>query len=485
MRTIAKTIFCVFAATVVAMSSANQATAQTDAQMFFHSNFEDSVTITNSNITGADAILPAPNSWNDGGGLRNGKQFSSVGNLLSSGANPNDLDTTNPNAFFGIDKVADPTDPGNSAMRFSINAMPKAGPQNYGRHEHVLWGKRDDTRENSREIYYKFDMYLSPDLEQFANFPGEVSWMMLLEFWNDTNWETPSKPYPYRVSVNLRKNRGLNQPFYINTSSQFGEGRYHNVTGDWWYHPGETPPEGYTVNWGSRNEWVVRSDDPIPLGEWLTCEVYYKAGGRNEGEFYFAGTRPNGEKLVFCDKTGPDKGETNEDNRGTTANPYNPNKPGVAQWNPFKLYTAANNIRFINDLNVANINNGTPTNYAIEVLWDNVEYWTTMPKPGATSNLPATIETGKPLVFTGTLSEMNVHLKPGVRLIGKTGDALVNIPGKIKITPTGDMLTRGNYTAEFDATSFAGIPGGEYEIQILSSNKVVYSKKIAISAEVR
>ena len=298
-------------------------TSFTKAQLLFHSGFEDGVIISNTSITGADSNLPAPNSWDDGGGLVNNDRFSSVSNLRGNGdwRNVFEYDTVNPNAFYGIDKVKDPADPNNNVMRFSINAMPAGDASGNGRLEHVIYGKWDDIRETSQEVYYKFDMYLSPDFEQFANYENEVGWMMILELWNDTNWN--SRPFPYRVSVNLYKHSGLNQPFYISTRAQIAEG-WFNAAGDWWYEPGsKSPPAGYTVRWGGNtvSDWFAVSDDPVPLAEWLTCEVYYKAGLKGEGEFYFAGTRQDGKKLVFCDKTGPDKGENGEDNRNITRHP--------------------------------------------------------------------------------------------------------------------------------------------------------------------
>ena len=61
------------------------------------------------------------------------------------------------------------------------------------------------------------------------------------------------------------------------------------------------------------------------------------------------------------------------------------------------------------------------------------------------------------------------------------GASSASIPGKIKITPTGDILTQGDYTAEFDTDSLSGLSCGDYEMQILSSNKVVYRETVRLS----
>ena len=345
-----------------------------EAKLFFHSGFDDGITISNTGITGRDTSLPAPNSWDGKDGLQDGKYFSDVCNIVGNGDGETitDYDTINPKAFYGIDKAKDPANLDNNVLRFSINAMPTGDTSDNARLEHVVWGKREKTQ----EVYYKFDMYLSPDFKQFDNYPDEITWMMILEFWNETNWLT--SPYPYRVSVDLYKPSGLNQPFRIRTRASISGG-WFTEGGDWWYKPNCQPPEEYTIFWefAIGNEWETVSADHIPLGQWISCEVYYKAGGRGEGEFYFAGTTQDGKKLVFCDKTGPDKGETCEDNRVATRHPQSPYTLGVEQFNPFKLYVHETLVRYIDGLNVRNIEAGKPTNYAIEVLWDNLEYWNT------------------------------------------------------------------------------------------------------------
>ena len=81
-----------------------------------------------------------------------------------------------------------------------------------------------------------------------------------------------------------------------------------------------------------------------------------------------------------------------------------------------------------------------------------------MPKAAGTSNLPRTFKAGQPIHFAGTLSEVDVHMKPGVRLVGAAGASFASVSGRIEIIPTGDMLTQGNYTVDFDAGSLAGLP---------------------------
>ena len=419
-------------------------------KLIFHSGFEGDVMVTPKFILNADTTLPEPNNWSTPGVLSRSEWFDSIGNLRGNGVNPSNLNTTNENAFYGIDLAEDPLDANNHALRFSINAMPVGDTNTNGRLEHVVWGKRNDPqREGTREFYYKFDMYISPDLEQYKNFRDSIDWMMIAEFWNDTNWE--GKPYAYSVSINLHKAAGLDQNFHIRTTGNIPEGNWENL-------------------------WSDRSEKPIPLGEWITCEMYYHSGTVGEGEFYFAGTRANGEKLIFSDKTGPDKGETDEDNRVPTRLPDNPVNPGIAQFNPFKLYTARKNITFINDLNEAE-----GTNYAIELMWDNLEYWTSMPAARGTSDLGVSVSRSSALTVSGTLSGTDIHMKPAVCLVNENAAEYAPVFGKLTITPAGDGLTEGSYIAEFDTASLSALSDGEYTLRLLSSNKIVYSQSVTLT----
>lgn len=337
----------------------------TEAKLLLRSGFGPGVTVSRDELCGADSTLPFPNSWNPAE-IGDGKLFTYVGNQVQ---HPGFV-SENPRAEYGITKADDPAGSGRQVMRYAYNALePGKGFARTQANMHCTG--------NLHEFYYKYDLYITPDLAQFANYEGEVNWMMLLEFWNEENWLGESRQYPYRVSVYLNKKPGLNQPFRIKTSGQIAEGWYNKETDDWVYDPAAdtdgtpSPGEGY-VRWGGTNEWAELSQPTVPLGEWLKCEVYYKTGGRNEGEFYFAATRPCGEKLVFCDKTGPGKCVA-------TKHPHNKTGKHICVIQPFKLYTGADFVRFIDDVNVANCKAGNPTNYKIEVFFDNVEFWSTKP----------------------------------------------------------------------------------------------------------
>ena len=119
--------------------------------------------------------------------------------------------------------------------------------------------------------------------------PGSISWMMIAEIWNDINWVNTQgiSDYPYRVSINLFKPSGLGQPFYMQVDGQFaGNPPYQ--------HPGR--PGGPNGNFGWNALWSDRSPVPMPLGEWLTVEMFYKAGGLRPGDSPGTGTKAVGNK---------------------------------------------------------------------------------------------------------------------------------------------------------------------------------------------
>jgi len=476
-------------------------------ELVFHSGFDNGVVVSNTTMSGADISLPAGNnninSWSAPGPMRD-DFFRTVSNVFrNSGDSGRELYSNNPNAFYGIDVVPNPRNPqGNNVMRFAANAQTRLesglmNPVGNVRLEQAVWTRGSnvafDPRQDTQELYVKFDMLLGEDFQLLMDgFAGSIGWMMIAEFWNDINWVNTAghSDYPFRVSINLDKPAGLGQQFYMRVDGQFGGNPPSNAT-----------TAGMNFGWNSL--WRDMSTIPMPLGEWITVEMFYKAGGvrpgdtpgtaqfhnqgRGVGEFFMAVTFENGERYVISDRMGLGRGERpSEDNRVVTQNPFRPEgvTTGIQQFNPFKLYAATPAVQFINQLNERNIADGNPTNYMLEILYDNVEYWTTKPISVATSDLPNIIGlAGNAIEFAGTLDQVNVHMNLTTRLLHGSGNNVHTLPGIITVSPTGDGLTAAGFAAYFSTESLTAVPSGIYQIQILSSNKVVYNRTVEIINE--
>ena len=510
-------------------------------ELIFHSGFDNGVMVENTVISGADSRLPAGNkninSWDEAGPLRNGFFLTAENVYRNVGDADRPLFSANPNAFYGIDTVPNPRNPaGSRVLRFAVNAQTRLengeiNPAKNVRLEQATYTRGSmtpyDLREDTTELYMKFDMLIGEDYQQLIDgYEDRIGWMMVAEFWNDINWvKTPGiDDYPYRVSMNLDKAEGLGQPFYMRVNGQFaGPSNNRPVLKP---HSGVCPtnfptcrtlaalqnfsdyaaaakarhlekfaraatesrfqdrsimPVGVPGAWDSL--WCDRSTVPMPLGRWFTVEMYYKAGGirpgdtpstaaqndgRGLGRFFMAVTFECGTRHVVSDRVGY-----------VTQSPFRPQGvvTGIQQFNPFKLYAAVPAVQFINELNEKNIVRGNPTNYMLEIFYDNLEYWTTMPDSTATSDLPDVLELGSGGInFAGTLDQVNVHMNLATRLLHSS----VSNAGVITVRPKGDGLTGADYTAHYSASSLAAVPSGPCQIQILSSNKVVYSHTVEI-----
>lgn len=143
-----------------------------------------------------------------------------------------------------------------------------------------------------REYYQSVRLYFSPAFKVLEDAPTDkVGWMVMHEFWNDPHtWAAPNgdgtfrKSQPARSGVEIVKRNG---------KLRFGAKGRDPVM--------EVPAPG-------NNSWeVINEDFAIPLGQWMTMDLYVKEGGSagtpNPGRFYMAVT-VDGRKTVIVDKTG-------------------------------------------------------------------------------------------------------------------------------------------------------------------------------------
>jgi uncharacterized repeat protein (TIGR02543 family) len=289
------------------------------SELIFHSGFEPATAMVAQNseivtITGTDNSFTSLNNWAPNLGYAKFGYFKIQYNPGVAG-----------DRYAAI--VNDPTTgSGNKVLKF------------YGRSVQDDYDRlrvQANIYENSglTEIYYKFRMYLHPDFNKLKTYGETFEWLTLAEFWNQTNWE--GLPYPYRVSLNIGKTAGgtVNN-LYFTVYGQKASGS------SWW----------------DIKEWSQTNVNyPVPIGQWLTCEIWYKQGNANTGRFYYSITPDGGQKQIIFDIT------------DSTYHPDNP-APGGLQFNPFKLYTSKQQANHVRD-----------QGGALQIYWDDIEFRTTRP----------------------------------------------------------------------------------------------------------
>jgi hypothetical protein len=116
-------------------------------------------------------------------------------------------------------------------------------------------------------------------------------------------------------------------------------------------YPRDTDPD-------KNNSWKVENTNfQIPLGKWMTQEIYVKEGGsagntKGEGRFYMAIT-VDGVKTVIFDKVGV----TASEEPGAVWD-------GQTSWMPMKLYTEGKVADWFK-----------AANKPMDMYWDDLEIW--------------------------------------------------------------------------------------------------------------
>jgi hypothetical protein len=166
---------------------------------------------------------------------------------------------------------------------------------------------------NHPVAYQKGRMYLPADLNLYRQYPDENGWFTINEFWAGADWD--NMPYPFRITLNIVKPAGINQPLYFSLAGA----NMNNGSGVW-----------ETV-WGE-----VNAGFEIPTGEWLDFELGFQQGDANTGRVYFAVKRASDLVLVKL-----------FDINNWTYHPSSPQPVPMTHWHPFKLYTSHKIIDYI------------------------------------------------------------------------------------------------------------------------------------------
>lgn len=176
-----------------------------------------------------------------------------------------------------------------------------------------------------KEFYQSVRVFLHPDLAALTLYPRRISWLTIAEFWNN-EWWVKTEPHGFRITLGIGK-PGTNPQdliFILNAEDA-----------------------GYKEVWRGHN-----STTKVPIGRWFTLECYFKEGNADHGRFLVSLT-PEGEprQVVF-------------DITHFTHHTRDPHPDGLTGYNPMKMYTSKEVVRFLRD-----------QNKALQIYWDDFRLW--------------------------------------------------------------------------------------------------------------
>ncbi|CAM3456657.1 hypothetical protein [Aequorivita lipolytica] len=168
-----------------------------------------------------------------------------------------------------------------------------------------------------QKFTYSVRLFLPNTLESLKDNSFDFGWFNLMEFWNNPSWVPTNDPYPFSISMNLKKNLNTDKLRFAVTAR-----RLNINTNQWW------------LVWND-----INNDFEVPLGKWLTLQVYYEVGDINSGIFKIILT-PDGDSPINL-----------FDIHNWTRHPYDPDPEGISVISPFKLYTSSELINYVNSQN--------------------------------------------------------------------------------------------------------------------------------------
>lgn len=287
-------------------------------ELIFHSGFEQGVKVVPRNgdgdIMGVDKSVSGHNDWVED--LDNHPNIGNF-NIQYQGG-----DTTMRYARI----IAEPSNPHNHVLQFWLDKPNVDGKK--GRIQANLYGNN-----GLKEIYQSVRIFLPDDFNTVRQYPREIHWLTIAEFWNNITW-SHEVPYGFRITLGIGKPTSAESDLYFILDAQdcelFEDGK-----------------QKYTTIWAESNKQVK-----VPIGKWFTMDYYYKEGGHNDGRFYLAITPEGGRKQIVLDVN------------KITHHTEDPTPDGIGHFNPLKLYTSKELIQYMK-----------ATGRTLQIYWDDFKLW--------------------------------------------------------------------------------------------------------------
>ena len=139
-----------------------------------------------------------------------------------------------------------------------------------------------------------------------------------MELWGEPDVPA-SEQFPFRITLYIVKSAD-------NTHLEFGL-RAEKID--------RVPASSCQEDWGV--VWEQRSDAMyLPVGEWVTLQMYYHEGDSSTGRFYLSVAKPGQPKVTIFDV------------HNATRHPLDPSPSGLRWINPVKIYCSSNVLNHIN-----------------------------------------------------------------------------------------------------------------------------------------
>lgn len=215
-----------------------------------------------------------------------------------------------------------PADAENKVLEFTIK-RPNVNVGEKGRVQMVVYGGK-----SVKAVNAKVRLYIPEHLELLRRYPKPINWLTLAEWWNNDNWS--GDLYPFRISINLVKPGTLDpQHLVFRISAE----TYSYFLGKW-----------------TKKVWVEQANHfNVPTGKWITLEYAIVEGNNLTGRFFMSATPDGGERVTLVNV------------RNYTHHPLDPAPDGISDFNPIKLYTSGDLIKYI-----------AGKGSALTVLWDDL-----------------------------------------------------------------------------------------------------------------
>lgn len=217
--------------------------------------------------------------------------------------------------------VTDPVKSGNHVLMYALKDAWKASEnQVKSRIQADIYG----IKPGLKEFYQSVRLFVDKDFELLENYPDEIRWLTISEFWNN-EWWIEGEQYGFRIGLGIGKLTAEKSElkFLLNAEDT-----------------------------GQVEVWRAHTDVKVPIGQWFTLEYYFKEGDKESGRFWLAVT-PDGKKktVVF-------------DVHNYTHNTSNPAPDGLTGYNPMKLYTSQELVSFMKD-----------RGKELRIYWDDFKLW--------------------------------------------------------------------------------------------------------------
>ena len=288
-------------------------------ELIFQSGFENDSRVVvvrdDADITGRDQSLPGKSDWvND---LDNNPEIGNF-NLQYQGG-----DSTM--RFAKI--IQEPGNDRNHVLQFWLH-HPNVDDASKGRIQANLYNNK-----GFKEIYQSVRMFLHSDFQAVRNYPKEIHWLTIAEFWNNITW-SQTVPNRFRITLGLGKPVTTESDLYFIIDAQDCE-LFENGS------------QKYTTVWAGINQNIK-----VPIGKWFTMDYYYREGDQSHGRFYLSITPEGDSRKVIFDLT------------NITHNTKDPAPDGLSDFNPLKLYTSKELIEYMKS-----------QGKTLQIYWDDFKLW--------------------------------------------------------------------------------------------------------------